>query len=419
MTRFALSQWLSKSTLLRQIVSGSAIVLIGDLATRLISFAIKLNIAAVLGVRQLGEYTTIVTSLALLGSFLGFGLDTWILREGGRDASQLSKNLKSVLALKFAAGLISAVIILIASAQVTLSTAFIAGCFAIMTDSLISTAFAVLRAIRRYALAALSQVFQPVVLLLLLRAIEPGAITSTMLLGAQAAISLFVIAVLFYATRKQVWINSNALSPLPVLASATSFVFADILASVYIRSSTLMLGLTTGQEAVGLFAPALDLMTTLYIVPSVVFGIALPILSNPDTSSDEFTRTITWLCGGAALYGAAAWIAINFGADIVFSQLYAEVYQPSAALLRAMSVAPLFKSLSFIFVAIMLARQRQTLRVLIQSGVVIINLVTAYLVLNYANLDGAPAVTVMTEFALMVGYGLGAMIAMRSKQIVI
>jgi hypothetical protein len=45
----------------------------------------------------------VLSSLALIASIIGFGLDTWLLREGGRNPTKLLDYAASVLVTKFIA----------------------------------------------------------------------------------------------------------------------------------------------------------------------------------------------------------------------------------------------------------------------------------------------------------------------------
>jgi O-antigen/teichoic acid export membrane protein len=407
---------IAESSLFAKILSGSSIALIGDMATRGLSFIVKLRLTEALGLQIFGEYTTQVSALGILGGLLGFGLDTWLLREGGRNPESLSTGLRSVLTLKLIAAVTGALVLAALNTQITLTTSFVIGCLAILGDSLMGTSYAVLRVMRRYMLAAASQISQPALLLLCLTALSSGVMTPAAVLGLQAGISFLVLALLAYLLRRV--LRADARPAIQATAvGAAAFVGADILANIYSRSSILLLRLTSGSEAVGVFTPALDLMTTLYIVPSIVFGIALPILSRADIDHGEYRSTVRALIVGSIAYGAIACLAILIGADAVFTQLYPSAFFPGAGLLKAMALAPLFKALSFVFVAIMLSRLRQTLRMAIQTVIVVLNVLTAYVLLSSLGAPGAPLVTLATECLLMLGYAGGAWAALHAKRV--
>jgi O-antigen/teichoic acid export membrane protein len=414
-------QRLTTSSLLSRILSGSLIVLAGDMLSRAISLVVKLRLAEALGVQRYGDYTALVTALAVLGSLLGFGLDTWLLREGGREPARLATNLRSVLLIKFGAALLLTIGLLLVRSQLSLSAAFVVGCIAILGDSLMGTSFSVLRAIRRYGLATLTQISQPLLLLLALLALQQRAASPLLILTLQALISAgALLAVLLL--NKSVLRQTEPIDKHVVIQAALAaapFVAADLLATIYSRSSTLILKLTSGSAPVGVFTPALDLLTTFYIVPAVVFGIALPILSRADLEPSVFKDTVRKLIWGAIGYGTLVCVLVLASAGVVFQRLYLPEFAAGADLLRIMSIAPLFKALSFVFAAIMLARQRQSLRMTIQAVVVIVNLVSTYALLSAFGANGSALTTVATEIVLMIGYGLGALAALRAQRLVL
>ena len=82
-----------------------------------------------------------------------------------------------------------------------------------------------------------------------------------------------------------------------------------------------------------------------------------------------------------------------------------ENFATSAALFRYLGIILVFKSLSFAFVAILIANGLQARRVLVQCMVVTVNIVLNLLVVRQFGVWGIGSIYIFTEILLAFGYG--------------
>ena len=175
---------------LRALLSGASIAVVGDLLARAISLILTVLVTRALGPTLYGEYTSVLSSLALIASIIGFGLDTWLLREGGHNPSKLLDYAASVLLTKFIAACLVVVGLLVLGNRISLSVPFLIGCLGVLGDTFLNTGFAALRARQRNSIVALAQFALPallLVLLLLLQSSASVALSPLLLISCKAA----------------------------------------------------------------------------------------------------------------------------------------------------------------------------------------------------------------------------------------
>jgi O-antigen/teichoic acid export membrane protein len=400
------------ASLVRSLLSGATIALAGDFFARGLSLFIALYIARKLGPTMFGEYTTAFASFALVSSVMGFGLDTWLLREVGREPSRLFDLVVSVLIVKlFAASVVIALLYLTdVSTRTSLGLAFFVGCAGTVADGLIGTAFAALRARRHNASVAVIQLFIPAILLAAILSMQylNIQIQPASLIVAQCGISWALVVMIFGLGT--IRLSGKQIQPNTVGAvfGAWAFVVADLLANVYGQSATLFLRNFIDTEAVGIFKPALNVLSMTYIPSIVVFGVSLPMLSAATSTPSEYDRALKMLILGGVIYGIAAALTLWAGAPRIVDALYGVEYANSIFPLKILSVASIFKIGSFICALVMLSLGRQNLRILLQGIAVIINLVLGFIVIRAQGISGAAWVTTITEIALFSLYFFGA-----------
>ncbi len=363
-----------------------------------------------------GQYATLVTTLALMSNLLGLGFDTWLLREGGREPDQLAFNARRLLAFKLmtASGLIAA--LLIAWQQAGLNWLLIAGMLGVIAESYIRTGHVVLHALNRNPTVAILQSFDSLlaVALILLLMIWPPQVAAVVV--GQTAVSstvLIVVALLLANYWRGSW---RPLQFGNLIQSAGFFVLADVLANVYSQAHIALLALFTNDTIVGTFRSAVNLVTVSFLVPVAMFNVALPLLSRPTLERRQRYQLLAGMFAFAALYGIAVMLGFWWLGGDVLRLVYGRKYEATIPLLGPLSIVPLFKSLSFVAVAVLLAQGAQRLRVMLQSLVVAFSLVGGVVVIPRFGIDGATLTYIVVEGVLCMLYWGGAIVSLRTRQ---
>ncbi len=422
------------ASLSSRLARGAGQAVLGDLISRGLLMLNGVLIARWLGKELFGEYTVIATALTFLASFLGFGMDTWLLREGGREPSKLRQNAAGVVIFKvFIIAVLCVAALVARTAWVSLTFAFGLATLGMVAGSFSQTGYTVLRARRQNGRVALIQVVVAALVLaglVLISASRPtviGAIAIQTAVGVAAALVLAQQVWHFLITKHQPDTPEEAreervrlrdlgkvIRRLPlILFAALPFIGADLLASFYTQSSPAILG-SVNQTALAQYKIAFTLATAPYVIPTMVFMVALPFLSDTKTEPREYASAVRAMAFSALAYGLILLVAIPLAAPLI-TVIYGPDYAEAVPLLRMMSAMPLLKSFSFLSVAVMLSRNRQRLRVALQVGVVFLSVIGGLIIIPRFNAVGAAGLAVVVEIALCAAYGLGAYVAWRGK----
>ena len=378
------------------------------------------GLAQILIVRQLGkllygEYATLTATLGLLASLLGFGLDVWVLSEGGRDKASLATNVAHVLRAKVAGAIVLLVLTGLAwSNQIVQTPAFIVGVVGIILDSFVSTGYNALRAMSRNGAVAIFQVITPLVLLAALAIMQRSGSSVLLLFCVQAGTSAVMAALLIWFLRKLVGpLFEHHFRLRYLVQGAWLFVASDILSNVYTQSSLVILGRMVDQAAVGLWKPALNVISLAFLVPSLLFLVGLPQLNAVTREPQQYRRLLLTLSTGALGYGLAVFVGLWFFNGLIIRLLFGQEYEAALPLIRAMSLVPLFKSGSFVCVAILLSLNQQRFRVGLQAIVTVLSVVGGLTLIPIYGLQGALWLYVAIEGLIFSLYLAGAVALLR------
>jgi PST family polysaccharide transporter len=175
----------------------------------------------------------------------------------------------------------------------------------------------------------------------------------------------------------------------------------------YLKSDVALLGWLQGKEAAGVYAPAAMIINALFLFPSVIYAVFLPLLSKLDAVSDK--RKFRSL----SIYGLIVFGILGLGltgltnrmGDLLIALIYGPGFESAAASLRILSLLLFFKSLSFGLAGILIAKGWQDRRLIVQGLAAAVNLGTNLLVIPTYGVSGAAWAYVASEVFLMVGYG--------------
>jgi O-antigen/teichoic acid export membrane protein len=392
------------------LIGGVVAAVSGLFLARLLGAVVQALIVRRMGVTLYGEYATLLISLGLFASLLGLGLDTWLLQEGGRDPANLAQHMREVLTIKGVAALgLLVLLAVIWSNEIVQGPAFVVGALAIIFDSFAQTGYSALRAQRRNTLVAAFQTVTPLLLLGVLFAFERAALSVLLLVSIQAACSVALTLVVL----TRVWRINSPTTRIRfklryVVKKGWLFVAAEGLSNIYTQSGPAILGAAVGTAAVGIYSPARNLILLTLLAPNLLFSVGLPLLMAPDTPPSEYWRVIRVMLSGSVAYGLVALAGLWIFGSLLIRIVYGSEFDAALPLVRVMSLVPLLKACSFVWVAIMLSRLQQRLRVTLQLLTVVVSVVAGLLIIPAYGLAGAAWLYVGVELLLCGLYGLGA-----------
>ena len=425
-----LSRWLQTSlqrlflvqvpgsrNLVTVLVNGVVTAVSGLLISRVLGMFAQVLIIQRLGLLHNGEYTNLTVLLSLFASLLGLGLDTWLLQEGGRDPENLTYYMRQVLGLKaIASSILFVVLAVIWSSRMTEASAFVIGAFGAMVESFAQTGYSAMRVRHENTRAAILQTIAPLLLVGILVLLQRNDLSVMLLISIQAAISTIVGGIVIrrmWQIRAQA--KPQSLQIIQVIKSSWLFIAGEVLANLYAQSGLLLLNVSLGTAAVGLFSPARNLIFLTYLIPNLLFAVSLPLLMTPRLAQREYLRILKMMMAFSMAYGIAVLIVLLFfGQSII--HIYGSEYDAALPYVQIMAIIPLLKSFSFVWVAILLSHLAQRLRVIIQASTVLVSIVVGMILIPKFGLAGTAWQAVAIELFLFAVYGLGAWYMYRRAQ---
>jgi O-antigen/teichoic acid export membrane protein len=188
------------------------------------------------------------------------------------------------------------------------------------------------------------------------------------------------------------------------LASSFPFASSDFLAMITMRADVVIISLTIGKTATGLYSPSVGLVNMAFLAPMAIYMVMLPVLSNlykhhPEQAQKTASRTILL----SILVGFVLTFGYFVGAPLI-TALLGPSYQGSINVLKILSWVFIFRCGSFAFTAIMVATNQQSKRTFIQVIAAITNIVLNLLVVFRFGINGVAFVYVLTEIIIFTGY---------------
>ncbi len=390
----------------------------GVILARLLGTLTQFVLPRQMSIDEFGVYTSLYTLLGVAIIFSSFGLDTWLLRQGGnpatlRDASSDALSLRLYATVPL---IVLTAVALLVTNQPGVTPALLAMAGAgLLLELLLTTGQTALRAQVRNHAAALLQVFVAglfIGLLVLFQSNTAPLLSATAYRLMAAILGIALLAWLMRGRMKLVW---HVRRFWQVLLQARIFFISDILANIALKADLTLVSLMMGPAAAALYAPALTIINTTFIVPAVAAQVLLPIVSRPSLSQREARWILVGSIAGSVAYGLFWFGLLGWEAQWLVQLIFPPEFAQSAPLLQIMALIPLMKSLNFCWVTIMVARDKQAFRTKLQAVGSIVNALGNIAVIPVFGLIGAAWVNLGTEVVLLACYGLGAWLTLRRR----
>jgi O-antigen/teichoic acid export membrane protein len=394
-----------------RIIFHVSIALVGVLIARVLGSVTQIVLARFMGVADFGMYTTLYTLLGPVVMVTSLGLDMWILRHGN-DAELIDRAVGQVLVLRMLATgslMLLAGLLLFFSNRATAVIPVVFAALGLTLELLLTTINTALRAqIRNYAASFLQVVVAllSIVLIWTLWSEQSPLLAATGYRLVAAVVGLAIgIRFLWQSLRRTVWQPSLIKQ---MLRQAAPYFTSDLLASVALKADLTLVALFIGAIGAGIYSPALTIINTTFLVPTVAWQVLLPILTRQQPGSRSGRLLMLLTLAASVAYGVAWAIVLFWGSDLIIDLLFRAPYMGAVPLLHIMSLIPLLKSINFCWAMLMIARDRQVLRTKLLSIGAAFNVVANLLVIPWYGLIGAAWVNLITEAVLLACYSYGA-----------
>lgn len=390
----------------------------GVTLARLMGSLTQIVLARRLGLEDFGVYTTFFTLLGPVIMVASMGLDTWLLREGGRR-TDLDDTIGQVFSLRLLTTgvlMVLAVAVLAATGRTSFSLPVVLAALGLTAELLLTTAHTALRAQVRNVAASLLQVLVAALTIgLIMVAWNPQQplLSAT---GYRLLADTIGLAVMVWLLGRSLRHIGFRLARLWSMVYAARHFFAtDVLSNIALKADLILVALVIGPVAAGIYSPALLIVNTTFVVPMVAWQVLLPLVSRMEPRSPVFRRTLGMALAGSVAYGILWLLVLTWGARPLIDAIFRPEYQMAVPLLQIMALIPLLKSLNFCSAMLMVARDRQVLRNRFLAIAAVFNLAANVVAIPIFGLEGAAWINLATETVLLVGYGIGAWRVLRQR----
>lgn len=400
------------------IVKNTAVILAARSITSFLTFAAVFYIARKFGVEDYGKYALALSFVALFTPLGDLGVDMFLTREVAKDKKSLKSILGNVLAMKMILagvlfGLVFLAVNLMGYPRLTKSLVYVACASVILTiysNSFLSS----FRAFEKMEYEGLSQILGKLLTAVMVFALIFLKKSLLWMMWAQ------VMGAVLLLLSSLAFLRSKFVAPSlkiefgrwrRLVAGGLPFALTYFLVMVYFKIDSVMLSKMVGDEAVGAYNAAYNMVFALMIISSAIVGSLFPAIAFNFFEDKEYSQKI--LSGGLK-YSLILSLPFAFGGTFLAQKVIFFIYGPqySASVLALKIVIWV---LPVLFVTNLLGnslgaiyRQKEVLYVALANALanVILNLI---LIPKYS-LYGSALATLATELL-----GMGILLYLISK----
>jgi O-antigen/teichoic acid export membrane protein len=399
----------------RTVVTNIVALFSGSAAAQGMTALALLLTARQLGVQHYGQYAATFALTSFLAIVFSLGLDIWLMREGARRPERLGEFVGSVLVIKAGVGLLWFLALSAAAPYInewTQSSSFPSGLVMISAatvwlDNTFTTLLTTYKVTLRNQVTSLLDAGSDFLWLVsTLALIAGGANTALPFFQARAAVLVLSLVVAFSLVLRTLKLRVSGETIRRLLREFFPYMTSELLAWTSMRMDILIVALTLGDLAVGLYSPAVGLANALFLAPAAVYTVILPVLSRLFTThAKQAWKTAQRAIILLGFLGAGLVILLLAGAAPL-TNLLGPSFSGSLEILRILSFILLIHSLSYGMAAILVAVKKQAMRSTVQAVAVGANAVLNLLVVYRYGIQGVAVVYVITELILLTGYSL-------------
>ena len=365
-------------------------------------------VARALGPDQFGKYSGTYALTGLTIFAVNWGMDTLLLREPGSLANPRAWSGR-VLRIKMGAGLVWATLLVIVAPLIrpdVFTHSLVLVCaLDIWADGALNTHNAVLNVEKRIRTASRLVFFSRFARLLGGIVLVISGVQQPLLYAATRAV--MTMASLFIAA----WVVKPNLnfarlpSTRELFRMSTPYGLSEMLVLIYMQADVTLLTLLKGSEAAGVYSPASGLINALFIIPTTLFFVIVPPLSNQYLHHQNRLRSsIIKITLGFLGLGIVLALGVGLTGGWIIRLLLGAKYAVTSILLVTLSPLLFFKSLGFGWAAFLVAVGWQKQRLIPQVVSAVANVLFNLWAIPRLGVAGVAVVYVATEIILAAGY---------------
>ncbi|MEM3485588.1 MAG: oligosaccharide flippase family protein [Candidatus Methanomethyliaceae archaeon] len=387
---------------------GVAIYTISSTLAQGIIMFYALILARYLGPDKYGYYASGYSLVGLWSFIIGLGMDTWLLRKGG-NCSFARLLVGNILKLKCLIFSIWAPMVILGIKLLSNNSLFpwflIVCALDIFGDNNLTTIIYGLNITQQYSRIAKVLLFSRLgrlfgaLSLIIFGVRSPFVFALVRLLFT--VISLTVALSVFRPTLKREFFEH----PLYIVKESIPFALSDMIVQIYMVADVFLLSILTTPLQVGLYSPASNLLSALFVIPSTVYLSLIPIFSRKILDQNQLSKRIMLISiGGLGVLGLFLTLIVGLGSRWIVPAILGQAYGETSVLLTILSPILFLKFLQFGLVAVIVSVGWQKYRLLPQIIAASVNLSLNLVVIPSQGAKGAAIVYNLSEILLLCGY---------------
>lgn len=399
----------------RRLTSNFFFLLTGNILSKVASAVAIILITRALAPEDYGIFATTLSAARISAIFFTLGLDIWILQTaGGEQTDRAQKVSAAVYIIRTSLGMIwlgslYLIFSLIESATMPVEIIFLAGISVWLEHLALTSAMIFQARLENLKTSSINLFFNLLFLLgvtlVVFTPLRQGSIHEFMRFRGIAA---------FCAALMAIWLLFRTIRPrfsravlLDAFYQARIFAPSMGLTLLANQADVILVATFLGSGSAGFYATAIIILNTILLTTDTLHGLLIPYFSEQSkTKGDVSKKTVAQFAilgfGGslavtAALYLSAGWIIML---------LFDNDYEPTIVILRGLAAIIPIRSQTAIFGALLVARHRHGRRLVIQTVVVLINIIGNIILFQTTALGitGVIFMYLASEIVLVIGY---------------
>lgn len=404
----------------RRSTTGNVVqLLLGSGIGQIFTAIATLLVTRTLGDESYGQYAAAYYIATLTSTAFNFGMDNWLLQQARVRESLPQLTANSLLA-RFGLGIVWLIVLTFVAPRLNPDTflpelVLLIG-VNVWFDGMVAACNAFFKATLANLTTGLLLILNTggILLAFYLLSVQGAPVThfAWARLGITGILLAGVIGWLLSTGRLRLeaaWIPAMIRASIP-------FALSEFFYFVYMRSDVAIIGIQLDSRAVGQYAPASMLISALFLIPSSLYMVMVPVLSRrlhalrhasvaeksvQQAALTQQLKKLAWATAGIGIALTAG--ALLLGPPLV-DTLLPPSYDTTAAILRILSLLLLFKTGSFAIGALLVAADLQSPRVRWQALVAVISAAVTYLLARPYGIMAVAWLYVLTEALLFLGY---------------
>lgn len=389
------------------VARNSAFIFLGQVAARIFSLSTVVLIARGLGEAGFGEYIHILAVVGLFALVADFRLSIVLTREVARQREAAGSYLRTVLTLKVALGVVSALLARLTVSLLPLGgearTSFYVAVAAILIGTLVETFNAVFQAFERMEFVALTSVvnvglvFLNALLVMLNRWGLLALWWGYFVANALTALLAGWLVRRRFAPVSFAWPLDKSLSRL-FLWEAWPFFLSALFGLVHFRADVIILRQTQGETVVGWYGTAYRLTEALIAAHAAFLTAIFPVFSRFAVSTEEglrlgYRKSLQYFL----LLGLPLGVGVCLLAQPLVRLLFGREFAPGGQAMQLLIWVAVLSFLNGVMYTVLNATNRQRQTTVVFGAAMVFNVALNLLLIPRWGMLGASATKVASE----------------------